>query len=374
MSPSTGIPVLWLCGPPGVGKSVVGWELYTRLTRIPGGATPAYVDVDQVGICSPPPEGDPARYLLKARNVGALRANFGAAGASGLVVSGVVDAQQGPEADLVGGGEITVCRLRVDPAELVTRIGGRAASTAQPDAAVREGDALDRSTFADMVVDTTGLPIGAAADRVLSQIGDWPGERHHRGRSHPLGLPGEGDILWLCGPTGVGKSTIGFRTYLAVAGSGIPTAYADVDQLAFHPAAQADHRLRARNLAALCAGFAANGPRALVVVGPVTSSSDMTIYEQALPTTRFTWCRLQASPDELTRRILSRRDGGSWAQPGDPLRAQPREHLLEVARRAITEPEILDQNALALRLDVDSLSPQEAARLLLTRTAWPPGG
>jgi hypothetical protein len=35
LSSETGdlIPVLWLCGPPGVGKTTVGWEIFTQLTR-----------------------------------------------------------------------------------------------------------------------------------------------------------------------------------------------------------------------------------------------------------------------------------------------------------------------------------------------------
>lgn len=27
------IPVLWLCGPPGIGKSTVSWEIFTQLTQ-----------------------------------------------------------------------------------------------------------------------------------------------------------------------------------------------------------------------------------------------------------------------------------------------------------------------------------------------------
>lgn len=40
------IPVLWLSGPPGVGKSAVAWVIYERLQG--AGAAPAYVDVDQL--------------------------------------------------------------------------------------------------------------------------------------------------------------------------------------------------------------------------------------------------------------------------------------------------------------------------------------
>ena len=39
------IPVLWLCGPPGVGKSTVGWEIFTQLTG--AGIEAGYVDIDR---------------------------------------------------------------------------------------------------------------------------------------------------------------------------------------------------------------------------------------------------------------------------------------------------------------------------------------
>ena len=73
------IPVLWLCGPPGVGKTAVAWEIYRRIQL--AGADPAYVDVDQLGMCSVRPIDDPDRHSLKTRNVAALRGNFAASGA-----------------------------------------------------------------------------------------------------------------------------------------------------------------------------------------------------------------------------------------------------------------------------------------------------
>ncbi len=64
----TAIPVLWLCGPPGVGKTAVGRAIYARLAG--SGVRTAYVDIDQLGICYPPPVSDPQRHHLKARNLG----------------------------------------------------------------------------------------------------------------------------------------------------------------------------------------------------------------------------------------------------------------------------------------------------------------
>lgn len=372
---STMVPVLWLCGPPGVGKTAVAWEVYTRLVR--ARRAPAYVDVDQVGICYPPPTGDPARHALKARNLGALRANFGAVGALCLVVSGVVDAGRGPEIDLVGSDEITVCRLRVDPAELVARLARRRGSTAQPDAALREGELLDQSTFTDWCVDTTGLSVDEVANRVCAQIGDWPWATSapSGGQSWPpasaVDEPGPGEVLWLCGPTGVGKSTVGFSAYLAVLRSGVRAAYVDVDQLGLCATKPTDHVLRARNLAALWANFGSVGAHGVVVVGPIATRSEAVVYEQALPTATFTWCRLHANRAELARRILSRREGGSWSQPGDPLRGKPIKDLFEVTNRVVAEAQILERQGPGLRIDVDGLTVEEAADAVLSRAAWP---
>ncbi len=53
------ISVLWLCGPPGAGKSSVGMALYAGLTR--SGARVGFADTDQLGMCFPTPSDDPQR-------------------------------------------------------------------------------------------------------------------------------------------------------------------------------------------------------------------------------------------------------------------------------------------------------------------------
>lgn len=92
------IPELWLCGPPGVGKSTVGWEIFSQLTR--AGIEVGYIDIDQLGMCLPEAASDPGRYRMKAQNLGSVVANFRAAGARCVVVSGVADAARGVHADM----------------------------------------------------------------------------------------------------------------------------------------------------------------------------------------------------------------------------------------------------------------------------------
>jgi hypothetical protein len=55
-----------LCGPTGVGKSAVGFEIYLRDLR--AGRAAAY----QIGFCRPAPARDPGNHQVKARNLAAL--------------------------------------------------------------------------------------------------------------------------------------------------------------------------------------------------------------------------------------------------------------------------------------------------------------
>jgi len=42
------LPILWLCGPAGTGKTTVAWQLFTELTV---GVRAAFADADQLGMC-----------------------------------------------------------------------------------------------------------------------------------------------------------------------------------------------------------------------------------------------------------------------------------------------------------------------------------
>ena len=159
------LPVLWLSGPPGVGKTTVAWELFERLGR--QGLAVGCVDIDQLGMC-PEPAGDPGRYRVKARALAAVAANFRDAGAQCLVVPGVTD--PGREIEPVPNTELTTCRLRADPAELTRRITGRGGMTDLAEA-LEHAEAVDLAPGA--WVDTTGLSVREVADRVLHRTG-WP--------------------------------------------------------------------------------------------------------------------------------------------------------------------------------------------------------
>ncbi|WDV49616.1 AAA family ATPase [Streptomyces coeruleorubidus] len=374
------IHVLWLCGPPGVGKTTVAWQLYQELNR---SASAAFVDVDQLGICYPERAADPGRHRMKAHNVAAVAEGFRRVGARCLVVSGVVDAERGVELAGLPRAAVTVCRLRVGPDELRRRFLGRGGDPGLLDAVRREADALDASDFADVCVETGGVAVPEVVRLVRERTGGRPG-------SAPLAAvdageppdvlgerrPADGPVLWLCGATGVGKSAVGFTVYQRVLRAGFTAAYVDLDQVGFcHPLPADDpggHRVRARNLAALWRTYRSAGAQALVVTGPVGDPAGVGVYAEALPGAEFTLCRLHAGREELTRRIMRRGRGGGWPQPGDPLRGQPTERLLGVADEAVTTAVTLEDAGIGdLRIDTDGHTADQVADAILARTAWP---
>jgi hypothetical protein len=182
----------------------------------------------------------------------------------------------------------------------------------------------------------------------------------------------DGQVLLVCGPTGVGKSTIGFEVYLRTLRSGHTAAYVDLNQLGFiGPARSQDpggHLLKSRNLAAIWRTYHAAGASHLVATGPLEDTAAADAYVRALPAATVTVCRLTSGLDELTRRILSRGGGGSWPEPGDPLIGQPVAALRQIAGRAVAET---GAAAPGIPVDTDGRSIIESAGLIESATNWP---
>jgi molybdopterin-guanine dinucleotide biosynthesis protein len=376
-----GMPVLWFYGPPGVGKTTVGWELYTQLAK--DGTTVGYVDIDQLGMCyaaptsqnwAPEPADDPGRHRLKAASLNAVLPNFRAAGARCVIVSGVVDADRGVEADLMTNAELTRCRLRVDAAALRSRIAVRGRPADEVEECVREADALDLNHSGDATVDTTGLSMADVVTRVRTLLGAWPPGITSACRGGALACEPTGPILWIHGPTAVGKSSVGWQVYQQVRSAGVRAAYVDLAQLGFHRPAGDVHCLRAANLASVWHNYHAAGARCLVVVGPLDGARSADLYREALPGTAMTLCRLHASRETLTERIQLRGLGQSpaWGLAGDELIGQSADTLRRVAARAATQAEELERaDLVGLRVDTDGRAPTDLAEEILRRAEWP---
>ncbi|MDR2999246.1 MAG: AAA family ATPase, partial [Microbacterium sp.] len=85
--------VLWLCGPPGVGKSTVAWQLFAELAGT--GVRVAFADTDQLGMCHPAADENQGRQRVKLQNAHAMIPNYRAAGARCAIINGVVDPASG---------------------------------------------------------------------------------------------------------------------------------------------------------------------------------------------------------------------------------------------------------------------------------------
>ena len=375
------LSVLWLCGPPGAGKSAVGWALYAGLSR--SGARVGFADIDQLGMCLPAPPDDPEGYRLKERNLSVVAGNFRAAGCHALIASGDLGPSPDFASGTVPGASLTVCRLRASPDELRRRLTSRREEPDFVAGALRQAEELDRSSFADAGADTDGLTVAEVARLVRERCGGWPPERvasAEADEAAPASAPapadaaadGDGDVLLVCGATGVGKSAVGFGIFLRQLQAAGAAAYIDLDQIGFMSPVPADdpggHWLKARNLADLWRAYHAAGARRLVLSGPVPDARAAAVYAGALPAARVTVCRLHAGPPELARRISLRGQGLSWPQPGDPLIGQPEAYLRLTAAESAAEAEALERSGLGdLRIDTDGRTAAEVADLIARR-------
>ncbi len=361
-------PVLWLCGPPGVGKSTVGWQIYRRLNANSRGC--AYVDIDQLGMCYPESGHDPGRHGLKERNLGAVVANFVDAGARGVVVSGVVGPTPGTGTTGLADLEVALCRLRTGPDQLRQRLESRRGSFAGVEDALAEAVRLDSSGLPGTLVDTTGLTVEQTAEAVL-QASEWaPADGHPEpaaDRDDRPPSPAGGQVIWLCGPTGVGKSTIGFALYLRLMRAGLTAGYIDADQVGFCAAAPRHHQLKASNVAAVWENYRSASAAILVAVGPVGDGEEARLYEAVLPRASFKWFRLHSGPRELARRIQARQSGGSWPQPGDPLRGASPGRIQQASTDAAAQAAELDHVGFGIRVDSEKLTVEESASAVLSQ-------
>ncbi|RMI46247.1 P-loop NTPase family protein [Streptomyces triticirhizae] len=369
----TPFPVLWLCGPPGVGKSTSGWLLYQRIAA--AGTPVGYVDIDQLGMIYPEPEGDPGRYRLKTANLASLAANHRLAGARCLVVSGVVDPLLGVDRGQLPGIDLTLCGLTAPPDELSRRCLGRGTLPEELARVLAENEEFERAGLVDRRVDTGGLPPAKVVERVLA---DWrppaPASDGQPAPNPPAPTPaspnGPVATLLLCGARGVGTSTVGWEVAQRLQRAGLRTGFVDLGQVGFLQPAPVDgpgaHRLRSANLAALLGRYATRGTRHLVAVGSPRTEDDLAEYRRALAGNPLTVGRLTAGPETLADRVRRRGAGEGPQLPGDLLIGRSEEELAAIAAESAREARRLADAALGdLALDTDDRSVGEIADVIL---------
>jgi hypothetical protein len=159
----------------GVGKSSVGWEIFTQLNKADVKA--GYADADQLGLCYPVPADDPVNHRVKSLNLGAVYRTFRDAGARCFIFSGSVSSEDEVRMyrDQIAGAALTLCLLRAGPDVIRERFLRRGWSSPRVGEAIREAAELEHATFADLRVDTGGLSVEEVARMVRVRAGDWSG-------------------------------------------------------------------------------------------------------------------------------------------------------------------------------------------------------
>jgi hypothetical protein len=156
---------------------------------------------------------------------------------------------------------------------------------------------------------------------------------------------------------------------MGLLGDGTPAAFVDLEQLGFVEPTRTDdpgnHRVKARNLAAVWETFAAAGARRLVVVGTVDRDDDVRRYRRVLPGAPLTVVRLRAGPEELAARVLLRQRLGGPRLAGDTLVGQPVDVLAQVADAAADEADALERAQVGdVTVDTDGRTAADVARLV----------
>jgi cytidylate kinase len=166
-------------------------------------------------------------------------------------------------------------------------------------------------------------------------------------------------FLWLYGPSGVGKSTVGWEVFRLLGAAGLNSAFVDADQLGLcYPAFEDDpdnHRLKAANLAAAWQAYRAAGAEYLILSGYVANAEEVRLYAEAVPGTALTLCRLRASRAVLEERFLRR----GW--------------LVQYVAQTLEEADVLDGSELTgAVVETDGLSAERIAQQICgSAGVWP---
>lgn len=164
--------MLVISGPPGVSKTTVAWQVFSRCAE--EDRAPAMADLDLLGAAWPAPAGDPFQSQLKARNLAAVWANFHATGSQRLIVAAVVENTS--ERDLLRstiGADLFLCRLTASDSTLAERLHdrGREFGDDLPKLVRRAAELstqLREHDVSDLVLNTDGRSVEDVAESLLA--------------------------------------------------------------------------------------------------------------------------------------------------------------------------------------------------------------
>lgn len=171
---------LFLNGAVGVGKTSTADELGAILRE--QGVSHGVVDVDELRRIWPPAPGDRFSERVALANLAAVSATYRDAGASRLLLAGVVEsADERARLESALGAPVVLVRLRADTARVQEQLRRRHAADVDGGASldwhlercVELHAALEAAACDDAVVDVDGLDRRVVARAVLIAAG-WP--------------------------------------------------------------------------------------------------------------------------------------------------------------------------------------------------------
>ncbi|MFE6304582.1 hypothetical protein [Nocardiopsis sp. NPDC057823] len=349
------LPVVWLLGASGVGKSTVGYRMLSAAAD--AGVTAAFVDADQLRLAA----GVTATETgLIASALPALSRGYRAHGAEVLVVAGQADGP-GHLARLLPGvprDRVLAVHLDADADTIRERVRRRGWLVGLADEAAEHAARLDPGA-ADVHVDTVGRsPADIAAQVAAAALGGPLRTTADDDAPAPGAAPRRTAVV--TGPGGAGLSTAGFGAFSRIARAGEAVGYLDAHQLGFlgtrtradrlAPLRAANTRVAAANLARGGAGtvLVSGDPRTARLLRRLWDPGDVAVF----------W--LHASPAVLAERITRRARGDGPAIPGDH-RAGLSGPALSAAVDAAVRESRLPRPSGARVIDTDGLDAAQVA-------------
>ena len=185
-------------------------------------------------------------------------------------------------------------------------------------------------------------------------------------------MPDPTPAIWLIGPSGVGKSTVGYEAFRRLCRrGGQKSAYIDHDQLGLCYPQPADdpnnHRIKSSNLGVVWATYRDAGATSLIMCGGAERAELVPLYTTQVPDTAVRVVRLRAGPEVLRERIFRRGAGAGPVLPGTRLGLSA-EALERMAAEAAAEALRFDADDYAdVCIDTERRSVDELADLVLAQ-------
>ena len=166
------VPTLLISGPVGVGKTTVGYEVSSVLVE--QGVAHTFVDLDVLAQTYPAPPGDRFNTGLALTILGDLWRRASAAGSRNLVLSRVLETEEGLQAlrAALPDSDVFVVQLRASATTLVERVGVREVGSGYDWHAARAVELLDllERAPADARIETDGRAVPDVASEVAALV------------------------------------------------------------------------------------------------------------------------------------------------------------------------------------------------------------